>query len=296
MRIAVTGANSSVGQNLLTQIVNTAEISANAGVRSESAFSKIPESELINPCVIDYDHQASLAACFKDVDCVVHLAGILIESKRSNYASANVAATRSVVQAAKQADVKHLIFISVIGASAASSNSYFKSKGDAESLVIGSGIGASIIRTPILIGAGTAGAASMLGAASQAKAKLLGGGNYTMRPLDVDDLTQAILRCCKTQSEVVETYELVGPEPIKYRDLITRIAELLGNKVVISSIPILMAKIGATLSRLLKGGGITSTVIDVITSDESVAENADTKLGLELTSLQSTLEKIIRNK
>ena len=296
MIIAVTGANSSVGQNLLTHIANKAAISANAGVRSKSSFRQLPNSELINPCVINYDDQASLAACFKDVDCVVHLAGILIESKLSNYASANVAATSSVVQAAQKAGVKHLVFISVIGASTASSNSYFKSKGDAESLVTGSGIGASVIRTPILIGVGTAGASSLLSAALRAKAKVLGGGNYSMRPLDVDDLTQAILTCCENRSKVAETYELVGPEPIKYRDLIARTAELLGSKVVISSIPIIMAKIGATLSRLLKGGGITSTVIEVITRDEIVAENADTKLGLVLTPLQATLEKIIRNK
>ena len=43
-----------------------------------------------------------------------------------------------------------------------------------------------------------AGARAIAHAASQQKVTLLGGGRHSIRPLDVDDLSRAILRCCET--------------------------------------------------------------------------------------------------
>ena len=97
MKIAITGANSSVGQNLLTQINQDPSLEAMAGVRSESAFATLPESERIEPRTISYDNVPDLASAFQNCSAVVHLAGILIETKHSKYESANVAATAAVV-------------------------------------------------------------------------------------------------------------------------------------------------------------------------------------------------------
>jgi uncharacterized protein YbjT (DUF2867 family) len=296
MIIAVTGANSNVGQNLLAHIAAQDEISVIAGVRSERAKTSLPTSPQIDARVISYDDIDGLASMLSTVDCVLHLAGILIENQHNSYTDANVKATAAAVQAAKQAGVKHFIFISVIGAHDSAANAYFRSKGCAEKLVTESGISATIIRTPILLGADTAGATALLAAASKTRAKVLGGGNYLMRPLDIDDLNAAILRCCDRQASGATIHELAGPEPITYSDLITRTAEMLGRKIEIGSIPIWLAKLGASISSKLKGGGITATVIDVITMDEVVQSNADAALGISLTPLQTTLEKIINKK
>ena len=294
MKIAITGANSSVGQNLLSHVSSADDIEAIAGVRSAAAFAMLPQSPRITPRVISYADVDTLATALEDADCVVHLAGILIENKHSNYTSANVDATDAVAQAARKTGVKHLVFISVVGASANSANAYFRSKGLAEERVAAAGLSASIIRTPILLGSGTAGSDSLLAMAAKGKTKVLGGGNYTQRPLDVDDLSTAILGVCRAQPDGVTIHELVGPESISYRDLISRVASMQGQEVEIGSVPIALARLGASISSKLKGRGITPTVIDVITMNEVVNNNADSALGIELTPLQSTLEKIIR--
>lgn len=296
MKIAITGANSSVGLNLLNHIVSATDINVIAGVRSDRALQSLPSSPQVDPRIISYQDPAQLAATLEGADCIVHLAGILIEDKNTSYASANVDATAAVVKAAQQLGAKHIVFISVVGASKDSSNAYFRSKGLAEELVKNSGLPASIIRTPILLGPNTAGASSMIGAASQAKTKILGGGNYSMRPLDIDDLNQAILNCCNSDSLEAKLYELVGPEPIKYRDLIQKTASMMNNNVEIGSVPIAIAKLVAAISSRIKGGGITPTVIDVITMDEVVDSNADGELNITLTPLQNTLEKILEHK
>lgn len=295
MKIAITGANSSVGLNLLNHIVSETDISVIAGVRSQKAMNSLPGSDQIKPCIISYDDADQLASLLEGADCVIHLAGILIESKHTSYASANVDATATVVAAAKKINASHFVFISVVGASLGSSNAYFKSKALAEELVKESGLSASIIRTPILLGTDTAGSNSLIGAASRAKAKVLGGGNYSMRPLDIDDLNLAILHCCENRPDGVSLHELVGPEPVSYRNLINQTAEMMGKSVSIGSVPIWLAKLVAAISSRVKGGGITPTVIDVITIDEVVACNADEALGIKLTPLLVTLEKILEH-
>ncbi len=227
------------------------------------------------------------------VDCVIHLAGILIENKHSNYASANVAATVAVVNAAKIQSVKHIIFISVVGARPDSKNAYFRSKGFAEELIKGSGIAGTILRTPILMGPGTAGGSSLLNAAKGPTARILGGGTYTMRPLDTDDLSAALVKLSLSEAAETRTLELVGPEPIQYRDLIKKTARMMNKEVEIGSLPLWIAKLGSAVTSTLKEGGITPTVIDVITTDEKVDENAHTAIGIKLTSLENTIIKII---
>lgn len=293
MKIAVTGANSSVGQNLLEQLKSEENITIAAGVRSERAFSSLPQAAGIQPKLIAYDNAESLAAAMIDADCVIHLAGILIETKHSNYASANVAATAAVVEAAQKSGVKHVIFISVVGASVDSSNAYFRSKGSAEQIIKESGIPASILRTPILLGPGAAGANAIVGMASSGRTKVLGGGEYYMRPLDIDDLSTAIIRLCHNPPVGQVTHELVGPESMAYKDIIKKTAKLMGKTVEVGKVPILVAKIGSAIVSTLTGRGMTPTVIDVITQDEVVETNADQAIGITLTPLEATLQKII---
>lgn len=295
MKISITGANSSVGLNLLGHLSQIQGMEVTAGVRSKSAFASLPQSPAITPTTISYDDSASLEQALAGADCVIHLAGILIENKHSNYASANVAATAAVVEAAKAMGVKHIIFISVVGASASSSNAYFRSKGAAEELVLNSGLAGTVVRTPILMGPGTAGASSLIGAASSGQAKILGGGDYSMRPLDTDDLSSALIKLASEEAEGSQVFELVGPEAIAYKDLIKKTAGLMGKEVEIGSVPVLFAKIGAAIGSMIKGGGITPTVIDVITMNEVVSQNADTQIGINLTPLQDTLTKILNN-
>ena len=292
MKVAITGANSSVGKNLLVRLSKEEDITIVAGVRNEKVIAELPKNPAIKPTIINYDDIKSLEKALDGADIVIHLAGILIETKHSNYANANIAATAAIVDAAKKSDVKSIIFISVVGASPESRNAYFRSKGVAEELVLGSGLGARILRTPILFGPNAAGSQAIIGMISSGQAKLLGGGHYQMRPLDIDDLSEALTILCSTSIQDQVTYELVGPESAPYRDIIEMTAQVMGKTIAFGNVPILLAKFGAAITSILKGGGITPTVIDVITQDEIVKTNADSALGITLTPMKQTLKKM----
>ena len=110
---------------------------------------------------ISYDDPGSLDAAFQGASAVIHLAGILVETPDSTYEQANVASTRSVVEAAKRSGVQKFVLVSATGADETSSNRYYRTKGQAEALVRASGLCYTILRAPLLLGPGTEGGAAL---------------------------------------------------------------------------------------------------------------------------------------
>ena len=291
--VAVTGANSAVGAALLRRIADREALGAVAAVRRPEALAGLPQSPRITGRLLDYGRPESVRDVAAGADCVVHLAGVLIESGRTSYQSGNVDTTRALVDAALDAGVGRIVFVSSLGADRHSPNGYYRSKGEAESLVAGAGIAAAVIRTPLLLGPDTAGGRALLRDAARRSARVLGGGAHVLRPLDVEDLCSAILRCCADTAGGVRTYELVGPTALSQRDLLLRTARLLGADLAVRSMPIPLAKLVAGCAGLVRTGGLTPAVIDVITAGETVGRNADEDLGIELTPLADTLARLV---
>ena len=130
--VAITGANSAVGTALLRQIAGREELRAVAAVRRREALAGLPQSPRIAGRLLDYGRPESLRVVLAGAGCVVHLAGVLFESGRSSYRSANVDTTRALVDAARDAGVGRIVFVSSLGADPHSPNGYYRSKGEAE--------------------------------------------------------------------------------------------------------------------------------------------------------------------
>jgi uncharacterized protein YbjT (DUF2867 family) len=291
MKLCITGANSSVGRNLLHHLAQRDNARAVALVRSASAFATLPSASNITPVAAAYeDHAALLSAC-QGADAIVHLAGVLFESQHNTYRGANIESTAAIVHVAQQAGVPHVVFISVFGADPASANPFYRSKGQAEQLVTGSGLAATVLRTPLLLGQDCAGGRALLREAHSGKAKLLGGGRHEVRPLDVDDLSEAILAACE-RPQGVRTLELCGPERVPYHTLVTQLAAMEGRTVEISSVPLWLVKLLSGFTHAMKGTGMSPAIIDVITASEDAQENADIALDIALTPLERTLGKL----
>jgi NADH dehydrogenase len=289
--VAVTGANSAVGRALLAQIAQRDRLRAVALVRREAALNDLPRASGIAPRVVPYDQPEQLVEALTGADCVVHLAGILFESRTTNYRTGNVESTRALVAAAQSAGVRHIVLVSSLGADPRSSNGYFRSKGEAERLVIGSGLKTTIIRTPLLLGPDTAGGRALLRTAAGTSARVLGGGSHRLRPLDVDDLCRAILGYCRESGAGVRICAMVGPTILTQRELLQRTARLLGHDLAVRSTPVWLARLLAGFAGLVRTGGLTPAVIEVITSDEAnLCVDRDT--ASPLTPLSDTLARL----
>lgn len=295
MKVVITGANSAVGQAILRcgPKQGTTPNTFVAAVRSDRAAEQI-RSQLSNGNAavrISYDDPASLDAAFQGASAVIHLAGILVERPDSTYEQANVASTRSVADAAKRNAVQKLILVSATGADETSSNRYYRTKGQAEALVRASGLRYTVLRVPLLLGRGTAGAAALKRNVSRERAKLIGGGRNLQQPLYVDDLAQAAV-VAATQPSVASalTLDLVGPISLPERELVERAARLLGREVRIGSIPKNLLSLVLAIRQRISSPGFSRDVLEVITADTHLdPQPASCKLGIQLTGIDEMI-------
>jgi len=300
MKVVVTGANSAAGRAILRcgpQVAVTPTTFL-AAVRSERAAEEIRSQlkDFSNIVRISYEEPASLDAAFQGAGAVIHLPGLLVERRNSTYEQANVASTRSVVESAKRAGVQKFVLASATGADEASSNRYYRTKGQAENLVRGSGLSYTVLRAPLLLGPGTAGSAALKRNASVRRAKLIGGGRNLQQPLYVEDLARAAVMAA-TQPRVANnlTLDLVGPVSLPERELVERAARLLGHEVRISSIPKNLLCLALVIRQRIAGPGFSPDVVEVVTADTRIdPQIAASKIGIQLTGIDEMIQASLR--
>jgi uncharacterized protein YbjT (DUF2867 family) len=295
MKIVITGANSAVGQAILRCGPNH-EVTTNmfvAAVRSARA-AELLRSETGNAVEvvrISYDDPGSLDAAFQGASAVIHLAGILIETPDSNYEQANVASTRSTVEAAKRSRVQKIVLVSATGADETSRNRYYRTKGQAEGLVRASGLKYTVLRAPLLLGPGTAGGAALGRHVSHSPAKLIGGGRSLQQPLCVNDLARAAVAATNPSVANNLVLDLVGPVSLPERELVERAARLLGRQVRIGSIPKYWLSVVLAIRQRIGKPGFSRDALDVITSNTRLNPlPAASALGIELTGIDEMIK------
>ena len=297
MKVIVTGANGAVGQNIvrLGRMPGEERVSFIALVRSERASEELKPLLRSSDALVrvSYTDVAALGSAFADAEAVIHLSGILFESASSTYEQAHIETTRALVDAAKGTSVRKFVLISATGADERSANRYWRTKGQAEAIVRSSGLPFTILRVPLLLGAGTEGAAALRrNAHTQGKVKLVGGGRNLQQPLFVGDVARAALIACQLDVAKNRTLELVGPLCLRDHELVERAARQIGLQVEIASIPKGLLKFGLRLRKMTgQRHGFSADALEVVTADTQLdPAEAAAALGIELTGIDEMIK------
>ena len=294
MKLVITGANSAVGLAILRFAASqTPPLAVVPVVRSQRAADEIGQRLGVADVVrVSYDDAAGLDAAFQGASAVVHLPGVLVERPGSSYEQANVDTTRGVVASAQRMGVERLVLVSAVGASETSPNRYWRTKGQAEALVRASGLTHVVLRAPMLLGAGTEGAAALKRNATQPKPTLIAGGRTVHQPLDVDDLARAALAAARNGVANNRTLDVVGPATLSEKELVERAAHLSGGHVKVRSLPKAWLAVMLTIRQFMGRPGLSRDALDVITDDTRLdPKPAIQALGIELTTLDEMIEK-----
>ena len=298
--VVITGANSAVGLAILRcgPKQGAAPNSFVAAVRSDRAAEQIRSQagSAYRIVRISYDDPGSLDAALQGAGAVIHLSGLLVERPDSTYEEANVAPTRSVVEAARRCSVQKFVLVSATGANETSSNRYYRTKGQAETLLRTSGLAYTVLRAPLLLGPGTAGAAALKRNVSQRRARLIGGGRNLQQPLYVGDLAGAAVLAA-TQPSLANnlTLDLVGPVSLPERELVERAARLMGREVRIGSIPKTLLSLALAIRQRIAGPGFSPDALEVVTADTRLdSQPAACKLGIQLTGIDEMIQGSLR--
>lgn len=272
-KIIVTGANGQVGRLLLDRLWDTsAETFAVTRVASPLQSTKVLTLPLDSERVQKAIHQSDVA---------VHLAGTTWPKESNTYYGANVATTAALVNAARDSNIKRIVFLSSTDAREDSSNEYLKTKGQAETLLRMTGIPTVVFRCTHIIGSPESpGMTALALRSSEGEAvKVLGSGQQIVAPVFVNDVVSAILMAIdKGRSG---TYELSGPDRMTMDDLVRLVNQNPG--IPIKHLP---GRLSKFLSKVIPG--MPSALIDLMLKP-SVGNSAQaiSEFGLRLTSLHS---------
>ena len=220
--------------------------------------------------------RSSLSGC----GAVVHLAAIAIEKKGESYTESNTAATERLISAARAESVQRLIFMSQNGADSRSPYPFLHSKGVAQDTVKTSGLRWTVLRPSVIFGPEDQ-FVNVLGRLIRLTPKIFplpGGGTARFQPISVDDVARVVRLSLEKKETVNQVYDLGGAVPLTLREMTERIMTAMKTDRMLVGVPVkVLRPLVALAERLLPNPPVTSSLLDLLALDNTVAHNALTE-------------------
>lgn len=266
MRILVTGASGFVGR-ALTCALSQAGLPVRAAARDLSAIPPAANIEAVS--LPDLRHPVNWRPLIRDVDAIVHLAGIAHANSVSDaeFDRANRLATKELVLAASMApNIRRMVFVSSIRAQSGPAcghvltesdppqptDAYGRSKLAAEAFVRGYGVPATILRPVVIYGPeARANVAQLVKIANLPIPLPFGAFTNKRSLLALDNMVSAIRFVLKTPSTAGETFIVSDPSPVTLAEMISILRKCRGRAPGLLPVP--PTWVGAALRAAGKG-------------------------------------------
>ena len=262
--ILITGGTGFVGRRLAARLIAQGE-SVRLLARKHA---DVPGAEVHPGNVRDV---ASVLSAARGCTAVIHLVGIIRETRGATFAGVHVGGTRTVLQACQEAGVPRLLHMSALGARPNARSAYHGTKWAAEESVRASGLPATIFRPSVIFGAGGEFLPTIrrLVQSPGPVIPIVGDGLSLLQPIWIEDVVSCFVAAVgRTSSPPLGTYELGGPETIGFEELVDLIAADEGVDKPKLHLPTLLARPAvALLSRLLPGFPLTSDQLTMLVED-----------------------------
>ena len=292
-RVLVTGANGHLGRRLIQRHPNVRAV-----VRSERAAATLralPEAARFEIEILDYRDVDRLTRAADGCRHVVHLPGIIKETRSNRYEDAHEATCEALARAATAAGVERIVYLSILGSDPGSPNACLASKGRAERILLDAATPAVILRLPMVLGPGDVSAHVVAAEARARLLPLLAGGRVRTQPIYADDAVDAMIAAMTRPGLDDVVLDLAGPESLPQRAFVARAAALYGRKPTVIPIPVALANgLARFAERLLANPPLTPAMLGVLCHDDCVnPEAARKELGIDLTPLDEALRRSI---
>ena len=277
--VLVTGASGLVGTHTCRELSkNGWQVRAliRDPARAAMALGQLPVEFRVG----DVRDATALRGSLNGCGAVVHLAAIAIETKGETYRESNTAATERLISAARVESVQRVIFMSQNGADSRSPYPFLHSKGVAQDSIKTSGLRWTILRPSVIFGPEDQ-FVNVLGRLIKLTPKIFplpGGGAARFQPIAVGDVARAVRLCLEKKETVHQTYELGGAVPLTLREMTERILAAMGTTRKLVPVPIkVLRPIVALAQRILPNPPVTSGLLDLLSVDNTVSDNALTE-------------------
>jgi NADH dehydrogenase len=208
-----------------------------------------------------------IAHSFAGASAGINLVGILDEKSGQRFAEVQATGATNAARAAAAAGVSHYVQMSAIGADAASSIPYARSKGEGEAGVRAAIPTATILRPSLVIGPEDQFLNRFAAMARLAPVLPVIAGDSRFQPVFVQDVAAATLAALRLPAAAGQIFELGGPEVLSFRAILAMInTETRQNRRLIE-VPAGMASLMGKLGDLLPFMPMTSDQYAMLQKD-----------------------------
>jgi NADH dehydrogenase len=142
----------------------------------------------------------------------------------------------TLFEAAKAAGVERVVHVSITNPSEDSPLEYFRGKAHLERALVQSGLSHAILRPAVLFGREGILVNNIAWVLRHLPVfGIFGGGQYKLQPIYVGDLAEIAVEQGRGRTNCV--IDAIGPETFTYRELVTRVGEIIGKRRPIVSVP-----------------------------------------------------------
>ncbi len=176
----------------------------------------------------DVTSVSSLERALQGVTTVIHLVAIIRQTKGATFERINLAGTKNLLQAAKSAGVKRIVYMSNLGAGPDQRFPLLYNKWRAEEEVKNSGIDFVILRPSVIFGRGDGFITVLADTIKKSPvAPVIGSGKTRFQMISVEDVAACVAQSLQEEGIVNQTIPLGGPEQLTYEQVVDLILERL---------------------------------------------------------------------
>jgi len=228
IQVVITGASGFVAKNLRKYLsennINLISISRN-DFRTYENEQKIISKDYKEKLIINK---------IKNSDALIHLVGIGKQSIDIDYEMINVELTKHVVNLAKKAKIKKIVYNSGLGVSSKTSVGYFISKYKAEKIIENSGLNYTIFRPSYIVGKDDLFTKFLKKQIKIKTIEIPGSGKYSIQPIFINDVVKIIFQSFTEKKFRNKIIDLVGPEYLTFEKYVKLFSK--GTKIKIKKI------------------------------------------------------------
>ncbi|MDP2777152.1 MAG: NAD-dependent epimerase/dehydratase family protein [Anaerolineales bacterium] len=262
--ILVSGATGFIGRALVRQL-SSIGYPLRALIRPSPRTPRLPKGVPVEVAVVSLADKRGLRAALRDVETVFHLASAENQGSRGDLLTADIQGTENLVEAAADAGVDRIVYLSHIGAARASAYPAFKAKGIAEEHIRSGKVPYTILRTSLVYGPEDhfTNNLSRLIRSSMGVFPIPAGGRTVVQPVWVEDLVTCMLWSLENNNTINQVYELGGSEFFTLQQIIETIMEVTRRKRFLLSLsPTTLRALTVFLESVLPNFPISSFWLD----------------------------------
>ena len=228
MKVAVFGATGVVGRALVPLLAE----------HDVTAVSRSPkEADDVHWVVADAATGEGVADALEGAEVVYYLVHSL---GSSDFEERDRAAAETVAQAAATAGVQQIVYLGGLGGDDPDASAHLRSRRETGERLASAGVPVTTLRAAMIVGKGSAAFETILGLVKRLPVMITPSWVSTpTQPIAIDDVARYLAGVAGVEEAYGEGYDVGGPEVMTYRQMIERIAGLLGRKPLIVEVAVL---------------------------------------------------------